>query len=283
MDVHRTAGLRSLRRWAVALAAATSVPLTAQAQQFFHGRVLDTETSAPIALAIVSLVAEGESRDLVRQTTDSAGRYRLRAPRAGRYVVQARRVGFSPLRTPAYEIRRSEERLVDLPMTRIVASLDTVVVAEETVRHSFMLDGFMARRALGVGTFFDREALEARGFPPMATLLREVPGLRISSSTGRTSVRLNRGGTLSPQTPQCVPGIILDGVGVTRSDDAPESTSGLLGSINGREVEAVEIYKSRSQVPAEFAGPEARCGAILIWTSQPGLSHQRRVAPAPRR
>ena len=43
------------------------------------------------------------------------------------------------------------------------------------------------------------------------------------------------------------------------------------------------VVAHRAQVPAEFAGPEARCGAILIWTSQPGLSHHRRVAPGPRR
>src|SRR5687768_3661651 len=283
MHLDRSAALRGLRGWAVAIATAAAAPSTADAQRFFHGRVTDAETTAPIAFAIVSLVAEGETRDAARQTTDSAGRYRLQVPRAGRYAIHVRRVGFAPERTSAYDLGRAEERLVDFVMTRVAGSLDTVVIAEETVRHSFLLDGFMARRALGVGTFFDREALEARGFPPMATLLREVPGLRVASSTGRTSVRLSRGGTLSPQTSQCVPGIILDGVGVTRSDDSPESTSGLLGSINGREVEGVEIYKSRSQVPAEFAGPEARCGAILIWTSQPGLSHQRRVAPGPRR
>lgn len=282
MHHHRSTGLRRLRSWAVALLA-TAAPSSAEAQQFFHGRVTDAETSAPIAFATVSLVAEGETRDIARQTTDSAGRYRLGASRSGRYVIHVRRVGFSPQRTAAFDLRRSEDRVVDFQMTRVAATLDTVVIAEETVRQSFLLDGFMARRALGVGTFFDREALEARGFPPMGTLLREVPGLRVATSTGRTSVRLSRGGTLSPQTSQCAPGIILDGVSVTRSDDAPESTSGLLGSINGREVEGVEIYKSRSQVPAEFAGPEARCGAILIWTSQPGLSHQRRVAPNLRR
>lgn len=258
-------------------------PSRAHAQPYIHGRVTDAETATPVASAIVSIVAESESRDVWRQTTDSAGRYRLRAPRPGRYVVQVRRVGFSPQRTAAFELRRSEDRLVDIQMTKVVEALDTVVVAGATARQSFMLDGFMARRGLGVGTFYDREALEARGFPPMATLLREVPGLRVASSTGRTTVRLSRGGTLSPQTQQCAPGIILDGVIVTRSDDSPEAISGLLGSISGREVEGVEIYKSRSQVPAEFAGPEARCGAILIWTSQPGLVHQRRVAPAPRR
>ena len=281
--MHRLAGSRGLRGWASGLVAIAAAPSVAVAQPYFHGRVVDAESAMPIALAIVSIVAEGESRDAARQTTDSAGRYRLRAPHAGRYVIHVRRVGFSPQRTAAYELRRSEERVVDFSMTRLAADLDTVVIAEQTVRQSFMLDGFMARQALGVGRFYDREALEARGFPTMATLLREVPGLRVSSSAGRTNVRLNRAGTLSSQGTQCAPGIILDGVIVGRPDDSPESTSGLLGSINGREVEGVEIYRSRSQVPAEFAGPEARCGAILIWTSQPGLPHQRRVAPAPRR
>jgi hypothetical protein len=31
---------------------------------------------------------------------------------------------------------------------------------------------------------------------------------------------------------------------------------------------AMEIYRSPAEVPAQFVGPDTRCGAIVIWTRQ---------------
>ncbi len=36
--------------------------------------------------------------------------------------------------------------------------------------------------------------------------------------------------------------------------------------ISLREVAAVEVYKGAASLPGEFAGSDARCGAIVVWT-----------------
>ena len=32
------------------------------------------------------------------------------------------------------------------------------------------------------------------------------------------------------------------------------------------EVAGVEVYQGPAQLPAEFAGSDARCGAVVVWT-----------------
>jgi len=39
-----------------------------------------------------------------------------------------------------------------------------------------------------------------------------------------------------------------------------------LGSMQLSTVEAVEVFRGLSEMPAEFAAPDLRCGAISVWT-----------------
>ncbi|RMH14199.1 MAG: hypothetical protein D6701_11515, partial [Gemmatimonadetes bacterium] len=52
--------------------------------------------------------------------------------------------------------------------------------------------------------------------------------------------------------------------GVKRSTVSLER--GDLDLIRPEDIEAIEVYRGASEVPAEFGGSDAGCGAIVIWT-----------------
>ena len=53
----------------------------------------------------------------------------------------------------------------------------------------------------------------------------------------------------------CKMSIIVDGFGWGEWPNIPWS-----------QIAGVEVYKGPATLPAEFAGSNARCGAIVIWT-----------------
>jgi hypothetical protein len=34
------------------------------------------------------------------------------------------------------------------------------------------------------------------------------------------------------------------------------------------DVEAIEVFRGLSEMPAEYAAPELRCGAVAVWTKR---------------
>jgi hypothetical protein len=91
-----------LRRLSIAillLVLAAALPLAAAAQSV-RGTVVDAQSGAPVAGALVALLApDGAVRGEV--LSDAAGRYLLRAPAAGEYRLRAQRVGYRPSTSPA--------------------------------------------------------------------------------------------------------------------------------------------------------------------------------------
>ena len=68
--------------------------------------------------------------------------------------------------------------------------------------------------------------------------------------------------------PPCWASIFLDGVGLYRSDrtsgngEPPDLSRDILVST----LDAVEYYRGASEVPQEFGGSNANCGALVLWT-----------------
>ena len=59
---------------------------------------------------------------------------------------------------------------------------------------------------------------------------------------------------------RCLPMYFLDGIPII---DAGSEINYL---IHPNSVEAVEVYVSRGETPAQYRDARARCGTILIWT-----------------
>ena len=45
-----------------------------------------------------------------------------------------------------------------------------------------------------------------------------------------------------------------------------DPTVDAIGSTQLNSIEVLEVYRGLSEMPAEFAAPDLRCGAVAIWT-----------------
>ena len=78
-------------RLLLALLAALAVTPAAARAQVVVGQVVDAADGAPLASAVVTLLDTARTR-VGGVLTDSAGRFTLRAPAAGTWLVRAERV-----------------------------------------------------------------------------------------------------------------------------------------------------------------------------------------------
>ena len=235
--------------------------------QRVRGRVLDDSTRLPIiGVEVIAIeLRDGVVSDTAR--TDSSGAFVVVVPRPGRYVIRTRRLGYEPSVTKAVTAHRDEMVEVQVLMDLAPSTLARVVViGRRSIIVSTLLDGFERRRAMGLGTFFTSEDIQARRPSTVIDLLHSVPGLRISPVGTRERLSATRGSLDVRSDGQCMPIFWVDGVRLNRSGSGQHILQWLP---RGGELQAVEVYHGRAQYPAEFGGPEARCGVVVVWTRTP--------------
>ena len=163
--------MRALAAAGIALLLASAVA-PARAQQeargrvVVSGRVIESETSRPVAGAAVTI--EGT---MLRALTDSSGRYRLVGAPPGPQVVAARRIGFAPARAP-FTAPAAGTVTVDLALAASSLRLPTVVTTADAAGR--------ARGELGTASVIDREAIAAQTAASLAGVLELVPGVPLS-------------------------------------------------------------------------------------------------------
>ena len=228
-----------------------------------RGVVRDVATDAPVPLVALALLGDGDRR-VASAVSDSLGAFTLVAPRRGRYVVTARRIGYAPERTGSFDAAMLGGGALEVLMRPTPRTLDTVAVAADAVPPHLV--GFERRRARNLGTFFTRADIARRGDPPLLELLRSSPGVAVTGSGRQSQITL----THSPNLRNCQPVLYVDGSRTNRSTDPPDRVNSLLQSLGGRTIDAIEIYSGISRLPSEFGSGDARCGAIVVWTRQNG-------------
>lgn len=215
------------------------------------GTIRDEE-GAPLGAADVVVVDRFGNVTHGPARTDAAGRYTLRDAPAGTRLVEVRRIGSSP-----------ERRTVTLAAGRptrldVTLASQAVVLEEVEVEGESSLDrsGFTMRRGIGQGQFLTRENILRRNAPALGDLLDQYPDLQVDG--GRI---YNRNRRQNPTGSQCEIATFHNGM-ITPAD--------FLLNIPRDDIEGIEIYPVAGNVPMEFVRPETSCGAILIWTKQPG-------------
>ncbi|MDB4905985.1 MAG: TonB-dependent receptor plug [Gemmatimonadetes bacterium] len=217
-----------------------------------EGRVVDS-ASVPISGAVIQLAG---SNRVTR--SDTTGFFKLADVHAGSYSLLVAKLGMRP--------EKRDLRLSDGGIWRSIITMQpmsAVMLATSVTRAQRFkppeydsitkFDEFFWRKHVGMGKYFTRKDIEARNTFRMIEVLQDVPGISVAGPNviGRYNLRIQR----------CTDGrriaFYLDGVRVY--NDATDFFS----LFNVRDVEAMEVYRGVSEIPAEFASQA--CAAIVVW------------------
>ena len=248
------------RHSAVLLLATATVPIVAQGQSVFLGRVL---TDSGVVIAGAEVFLNGPQNI---QRTDIRGEFRFSAVRAGEHIIGVRKPGFAP-RIDTIDVADAGEVRRDYKLERIEATLPEVPVTATLLDRK--LFDFHERRRFGIGRFLDSaEFANARGMRTTDRLTK-LPGLvivrgRFSSEGYVASTRQrSRGGG-----PLCRAAVWLDGA-------VNMGTDYNINELDPSIIAAVEWYAGQASIPVQFATPprvgvngrrDPYCGVLVIWT-----------------
>jgi hypothetical protein len=153
---------------AVGLVVGGALALQAQETVRVRGTVRDA-AGKPIGDVAVQLMPGNRN---ARSSGD--GGYGFDSVAPGRYLLQARRLGFNPM---SEQITIRSDTTFVIVLTHRAQLLDTVVVAADCSRIRF--SGFLCRRAKGDGIFLTEAEILAKNAEYIPDILRDVKGIKI--------------------------------------------------------------------------------------------------------
>lgn len=217
-----------------------------------RGHVTDKSSHTAVPGAQIILDADGRF-----VTTDSTGAYdfagipkgivdlSVRAPAFAVAHFSVRLVGTGDwLQDLALDSARNAERVVRLAPVPVTATARPV---------NYRLQGFEIRRRTGRGQYLTDEEIRASGASNVADAARNMRGVTLDcggTMFGGCRIRM-----ISAPA-RCLPVYFVDG--------QLDNEFGPLTPI--RDIVAMELYTGPADVPGEFAGTNAGCGVIALWT-----------------
>jgi Carboxypeptidase regulatory-like domain len=235
-----------------AASVAHSTPTLAQkGTARLFGSVVNRATQGPITGARITHAGDGRV-----VTSDSFGFYRFHDLAAGITRFNVRAPGF-PSTTFSVALTNGErmERDIELdsivgPVTEQTAQALPAVEVEAAPSLGRRFIDFERRRSQGRGQYLSRAEIEAMGASTLQDAVRAMRGVNLDCSGTRCSIRMAR----APM--RCLPEYIVD-----------ERVDNMFGpTVPVRDIEALEVYTGPAEVPGEFAGRNAGCGVVVIWT-----------------
>jgi len=236
----------------VAVLAVATGPETGAAQATLRGRVLDSEIGQPLSGAAVRIRRRPDTL-----TTDTLGRFEAPGLPEGDAEVTIQLLGYV---TGVFSVRIPPAGGVD----RVFAldftghRLPAVVVEARAEQLVPRYVDFERRRHRQMGTYLRWDELKA--YSSVGDALRTVRGVRIQCNQQTFECF-----AVMARTPQCQPTWWIDGVEVHSFHESTPI----------RDVYGIEVYRGAGEIPGEYAGSNAGCGVIVLWTK----SRPFRVAP----
>lgn len=256
LEYRLSRSMRSARTPATLLAALlflAAVPDAATAQK-------TDETSLEVVVSDLSgrplQDAEVTLRELgLTALTDTAGRLELLRLPSGPLHLVVNLFGFAS-DSAMVRIRAGRGHMESFALEEQPIPIEGIdVTVEDRSEQLDVLRGFRERRERGLGYFLTRAEIEDSGTKDLSNLLHMVPGLRTTPSQfGQSEMRAAR----TPVTRQCHMKVYMDGMRYRNPGDVV--------GIPTADIQAIEVYRSRSELPAQFADLDTNCGAIVIWT-----------------
>jgi hypothetical protein len=243
--------LRTGFRFLFVLAVFASKTLAQKGESRLTGTVVEKGSSAPVAEAHITFL--GDSRTIV---TDSAGRYTFDGLPSGivKFVIRAPGFPATPL---SVALMRGESlaRVIELDSSAAGRSSASQTLPRVNVEAPASLGprfaDFERRRITGRGQYLSRDEILKGNYYSLQDAMRNMRGVDVEcGGGGGCHIRMAR----APM--QCNPDYIVD-----------ERVDNFFGpTIAIRDIEGLEVYTGPSDVPGEFAGRNAGCGVIVIWT-----------------
>jgi Carboxypeptidase regulatory-like domain len=226
-------------------------PAAAQVRATLSGRITDRSTGRALRNASVILRADKRSA-----TSDSLGQYRFTDMPVGLSYMIVRAVDF-----PAQQffVELSPGQHLDRPIVmdstdagRAAAAqtLPAVGVTAAAPVADYRLVAFEHRRHTGRGQYLTEDQIVSSGAYDVADALKAMRGVNYECNGGGCFVRMAR----APL--RCLPEYVVD--------DHVMNDFGPLTPI--RDIVGLELYTGPSEVPGEYAGRNAGCGVVVIWT-----------------
>lgn len=229
------------------------------------GRVVDEVDSGAVAFATISVAGA----DLLTRA-DGWGYFRISGIKPGPHELVIRALGYAKL-TQSVDLVPGTTPRRPYSMTRVPHLLEQMVVEGRSMRVPRGFEDVYRRGGTGFGVFITREQIDSMNPLDIKAMLAPIPGVYVNDR----GVYFQRcPGTWPPQ-------LWIDGQRVTRfkRQDQPDFHSftpppadpyflnELLTGIGPQEVQAIEVYRSNSETPAEFLDGSG-CGVLAIWTKR---------------
>lgn len=106
----------------------TSLPALASGQ-IVRGRVTESGSGSVVGGVIVALIDVRTRAQSVSTLSDPQGRYALRAPEAGTYQVEAKRIGVRRFLSKSIELASGETQMLDITVEGLIYKLPDVVIS----------------------------------------------------------------------------------------------------------------------------------------------------------
>lgn len=281
----------------------TIIPTVSQSQTV-SGAVRDREGGAAVGSAQVT-VLDTLGTVVTTVGAESKGEFRVTLEHHGVYRIRVSALGYAEALSDVFTLEPLESLQVDLWLSPEPIGLPALEVRSRRrpLMDNVMLQGFVERREKGWGRFLTRDQIEVRDAGTVAQVLGTVPGVTIvrhpnqaehggwylikfnRAAPSLSSLSMSPGCVIHPNTPDCVakgvdperlaqeyvsggcpPVFYIDGGKV---HDAGYVTE-ILNVTPPSHIEAIEVYRGASEMPAEFGGTDARCGVVVIWTRRGG-------------
>jgi Carboxypeptidase regulatory-like domain/TonB-dependent Receptor Plug Domain len=267
----------SLRAVATAVFAIASclIPATTKAQAVIRGTLYDDVTGLPLQ-GTVMLVDPNTDAAVVHTPTDSLGNFQLKT-KTGLYRIAAVRAGYKSVLSAPVPLENGEKLTIRVPIAIDRDPQHQIGVTEHIRPGSEngepkppMMSAADARRKSGIGVHYTRANLEKSGLRTLGQFLMTVPGLSVMDPNSASTMQMRRSAALGDvgMSGACHVGWFVDGHRMDLPGRTDPLTDGL-ASWDLESVESVEVFRGLSEMPAEFAAPDLRCGAISIWTRRP--------------
>jgi len=254
--------MRKARMAAALLVAWTTVGAAQEPQTIVFGKV---RSSSGGAVARADVWIEGTA---LRTATSDSGEFQINGAPSGRVNVFVRRLGFFP-RSKRVMLNPGDALQLTFYLDEMGERLDSVLVTTLPPSSPRMMD-FRERAAGGNGIFISRADIERHHYQSTVDIFRMVLGVRIVTDASGNNTRLISGrmnmssgrSTGRSVASACLMQYYVDGAFIS-----PGTFS--IDEITPDQIEAIEIYRGPSEVPARFRQQDTACGLVIFWTREP--------------